>query len=819
MGLSSVFNTAVTGLQASETTIDVAGNNVANSNTIGFKKSEALFTTQFLQTLSLGSGPTAGGTGGTNPRQIGLGVQVGAIRTEFSQGTIAISANPSDLAIQGDGFFVVRASSGEQLYTRNGKFELNSGSELVTMNGERVLGFGVDDNYQIQSTVLTPLTIPLGSAAVAKATENVFLEGTLTPTGDIADLGEIIQSRRFSDGSKGVPTDLPANSLTTVNAPATASIGTATATTGSGAVPTGTYRYKLVFVDADGNESPASAEIGPMTVTNPATDTVQFTGLPVAPSDFATKRLYRAEGSGPTFDYEYIADIAGATTTYDDISTDPPAAPPLTSPPTPATLTESTLAIGSYSYYVTWYNSVSGLESRPTSVIGPQAVSVAGQRVLLKNIPQPPTGSPPEYDSVRIYRSLSDTASQPTEQYRIAEMPAGTGSDTYIDGASDSSIEITANKINLDGPSISLGMRLEDLVYRDGNNYVQAFQPNGTFQPGQFSFTGRKGDRALTSQNLDITAATTVQDMINFMEESMGIQAIDGNEGGSISSDSKIQFVGNKGTDNKLEIRLSGMQFTPDGSTSTSQINMQYTSTQQARGQSAVADFIVYDSLGVPLSVRVTSALVSRSGTETVYRWFADSGDNDPMLGNNIAVGTGEIRFNGEGKFLSATSNSVAIARENIPSTSPLEFGLDFSQLSGLSATKSSLAATRQDGFPPGKLTSFLIGEDGKIRGVFDNGTERDLGQIRLARFANPTGLDQRGQNLYATAVNSGLPVLGNPGEQGIGTVVSGAVEQSNTDISKSLIDLISASTQYRGNARVITAAQQLLDELLNLRR
>ena len=102
---------------------------------------------------------------------------------------------------------------------------------------------------------------------------------------------------------------------------------------------------------------------------------------------------------------------------------------------------------------------------------------------------------------------------------------------------------------------------------------------------------------------------------------------------------------------------------------------------------------------------------------------------------------------------------------------------------------------------------------------MFDNGTERDLGQIRMARFANPTGLDQRGQNLYATAVNSGLPVLGNPGEQGIGTVVSGAVEQSNTDISKSLIDLITASTQYRGNARVITAAQQLLDELLNLRR
>jgi flagellar hook protein FlgE len=83
-------------------------------------------------------------------------------------------------------------------------------------------------------------------------------------------------------------------------------------------------------------------------------------------------------------------------------------------------------------------------------------------------------------------------------------------------------------------------------------------------------------------------------------------------------------------------------------------------------------------------------------------------------------------------------------------------------------AGKPTLAAARQDGFPPGKLTSFIIGEDGVIRGVFDNGTQRDLGQVRLARFANNRGLSQRGQNLYSAGVNSGLPVEGNPGEQGM---------------------------------------------------
>src|SRR5687768_4498330 len=129
MGLASALSTALTGLTAAETTIDVVGNNVANSNTVGFKASEAVFATQFLQTQALGSAPTAT-SGGTNPRQIGLGTTVAEITPDFSQGTIEISANPSDLAIQGDGFFVVQGNQGEQLYTRNGIFKTNAQNEL-----------------------------------------------------------------------------------------------------------------------------------------------------------------------------------------------------------------------------------------------------------------------------------------------------------------------------------------------------------------------------------------------------------------------------------------------------------------------------------------------------------------------------------------------------------------------------------------------------------------------------------------------------------------------------------------------------------------
>jgi flagellar hook protein FlgE len=246
---------------------------------------------------------------------------------------------------------------------------------------------------------------------------------------------------------------------------------------------------------------------------------------------------------------------------------------------------------------------------------------------------------------------------------------------------------------------------------------------------------------------------------------------------------------------------------------------MPFTTSQSANGESAVTDFVVYDTLGEALNVRLTVVLESIDNTNTTYRWYADSSDNSPTTGADIAVGTGTITFDGDGNFVSTDNASVSIQRNSSPASSPLPFTLDFSQLSGLAANSASIAATRQDGSPPGTLSSFIITESGRIRGVFSNGVSRDLGQIRLARFANNSGLEQLGENLFAAGVNSGLPVLGNPGEQGIGTISAGAVELSNTDIGQNLIELILASTQYRGGTRVITAAQQLLDELLSLRR
>jgi len=799
MGLASALSTALTGLNAAETTIDVVGNNIANSNTVGFKASEAVFATQFLQSQSLGSAPT-GTSGGTNPRQTGLGTKVAEITPDFTQGTIEISSNPSDLAIQGDGFFIVRASSGEELFTRNGLFKTNSENDLVTVSGQRLLGYGVNEDFELIEE-LTSLNIPLGSEFDAQPTRNVTLEGILPPNGILATAEEILQSGSMSDGSVVVPANLGASDIGAVTAPNIAPVGTAGATTGGSTLTGGSqYEYKVVFID-DGQELAPSAAISH--TLGGGENEIALSSIPSSGSlDF---RIYRRDVTAGDTTFARVTELTSGTTAYTD-----------TGSSTGEILDESTLAQGNYSYHVTFVNTSNGLESRPTAVAGPVAVNTAGQRVRIQNIPQPVPSGPDAFDSIRVYRSLSTDAN---DIHLLAEFSGGQA--TYVDSASDSSIASTA-VINFDSPTISDGTKLVNITVRDGATYETPFEI------GTLEFTGRKGGRTLRTQSLDITANTDIATLRAFMEESFGIHTditVPGTPGSSltIGTTSQLQFTGNRGGDNAIEIGLSSLQMiTTDavtGAVSTDALNLGFSATQAAIGESSATDFVVYDSSGSPLNVRLTVVMESQDSNSTVYRWFADSPDNDPSSGVDISVGTGTVSFDGEGNLIGDPNATASIARDSVPAASPLEFEFDFSLVSGLAADAASLSASRQDGSTTGSLTSFLIGEDGTIRGVFSNGVTQTLGQIRLARFANASGLEQRGENLYARGVNSGLPIEDNPGANGIGTVIAGAVELSNTDVGQNLIDLILASTQYRGGTRVITAVQQLFDELLALRR
>src|SRR4051794_9563622 len=142
--LRSLF-AGISGLRVNQTMLDVTGNNIANANTIGFKASTTVFQDTLSQMLTAGSGGSAGpnGLGGTNPIQVGLGVQIAATNTNFAQGSAQTTGRTTDLMIQGDGFFVVQ-SGNETLYTRAGAFTFDRSGSLVTPDGARVLGYALD---------------------------------------------------------------------------------------------------------------------------------------------------------------------------------------------------------------------------------------------------------------------------------------------------------------------------------------------------------------------------------------------------------------------------------------------------------------------------------------------------------------------------------------------------------------------------------------------------------------------------------------------------------------------------------------------------
>ncbi len=206
MGLTTAMFTALSGLNANQFRIDTIGNNVANVNTTAFRGSRATFENQFSLTLSAGTAPGATG-GGTNPSQIGLGTVLGSVQRNFQPGSIEPTGVPTDMAIEGEGFFISRTPTVDQGFTRDGTFALNADNTLVTADGYQVQGYGVDDDFNVIPAVLTDLEIPLGMLTSARATRGANLDGNLNANGTVATQGTILYSQALEEGPGSAATE------------------------------------------------------------------------------------------------------------------------------------------------------------------------------------------------------------------------------------------------------------------------------------------------------------------------------------------------------------------------------------------------------------------------------------------------------------------------------------------------------------------------------------------------------------------------------------------------------------------------------------
>src|SRR4051794_25630322 len=174
--------------------MDVVGNNIANVNTAGYKSSSVVFEDTLSQMMRAASAPSAG-VGGVNPAQVGLGVQLGSISTNFAQGSAQNTGRATDLMIQGDGFFVLKNGNTEQ-YTRAGSFTFDTDGRLVNPEGMRVQGWTGTAGVVNTNAAPADILLPAGTIIPPQASANVVVGGNIQPdsdpTSDILTLGQTV---------------------------------------------------------------------------------------------------------------------------------------------------------------------------------------------------------------------------------------------------------------------------------------------------------------------------------------------------------------------------------------------------------------------------------------------------------------------------------------------------------------------------------------------------------------------------------------------------------------------------------------------------
>lgn len=275
--------TAVTGLKAQQAKLDVVANNIANVNTTGYRSSRILFQDLFSQTLSGPSAP-AGSFGGTNPLQIGLGVQIASIDVNHGQGSLVTTGVNSDLAIQGNGFFVL-SDGVTSVYTRDGSFTVNSVGTLIDpATGLRVQGYTANADGVIDTVNSIPgnITIPLGQAGIASATTAADLVGNLNAGTDATET--VVRNIEVFD-SLGTARNITMTFTKTANAnewtwEATHDNGTTVPVVGSGTI-TFDNNGNIPAADATGTISVSAADLGsePTMPVDPLAIAIDFSGI------------------------------------------------------------------------------------------------------------------------------------------------------------------------------------------------------------------------------------------------------------------------------------------------------------------------------------------------------------------------------------------------------------------------------------------------------------------------------------------------------------------------------------------------------------
>jgi len=251
-------------------------------------------------------------------------------------------------------------------------------------------------------------------------------------------------------------------------------------------------------------------------------------------------------------------------------------------------------------------------------------------------------------------------------------------------------------------------------------------------------------------------------------------------------------------------------------------------SADDEAGTEVTTQFAIYDSLGAVHTLELV--FTRQAGTPVTWEVAANelTVESDGSITRTAVTDVSDdtIEFDEFGQIVDENGGSEGTDSPTIQLTltytngaeSPATLTVDLSNVTGL-ASSSEVNPVSQDGLESGSLVSFDVNAYGQVVGVFSNGLNRTLGQLALATFVNPGGLLRMGENLYSVSTNSGTPQYGAPGESGRGLITAGYLEMSNVDLAQQFTNMIVAQRGFQANSRVISASDEMLNELVNLKR
>jgi flagellar hook protein FlgE len=227
----------------------------------------------------------------------------------------------------------------------------------------------------------------------------------------------------------------------------------------------------------------------------------------------------------------------------------------------------------------------------------------------------------------------------------------------------------------------------------------------------------------------------------------------------------------------------------------------------------------VYDSLG---DAHVLTANFTKTASNTWSYNITIPAADIGQTGNPVVVKSGTLDFNSNGQLTSPTGNVPVSITGLADGAGSLSLNWNLTDTNGNSlitqvSSPSATSSTQTDGYAAGSLSTYSVGSDGTIEGVFSNGQTLALGQIALASFTNVQGLLKNGSNNYLASLSSGQPTVGVPNTGGLGALNGGALEQSNVDIATEFSNLILAQRDYQANAQTVTTLDQVSQYAINM--